>query len=96
MTDRGNPGPTDAGSNDRANPYVGPRPFEEAERHLFYGRDRDARRLTDTIVSAPFSILYAQSGLGKTSLLRTRVIPKLREEEDCRVFFFDNWRDERP
>ena len=63
------------------NPYVGPRTFTEAERGLFFGREREARDLTARIVSERLLLFYAQSGAGKSSLLNTRVIPALRDEE---------------
>ena len=62
------------------NPYVGPRPYERADRHNFYGRDREARELLSLIVSERELLFCAQSGAGKTSLLNARVIPTLEEE----------------
>lgn len=62
------------------NPYVGPQPFTYAQRHLFFGRDREARDLLARIVSERLLLFYAQSGAGKSSLLQTRIIPHLREE----------------
>ncbi len=67
------------------NPYVGPRTFTEAERSLFFGREREARDLTARIVSERLLLFYAQSGAGKSSLINTRVIPRLRDEEGFQV-----------
>jgi hypothetical protein len=67
------------------NPYVGPRTFVEAEAHLFFGREREARDLTARIVSERLLLFYAQSGAGKSSLINTRVIPWLRDEEGFQV-----------
>ena len=63
-----------------AQPYVGPRTFTEKEQHFFFGRDREARDLTARIVSERLLLFYAQSGAGKSSLLRTRLIPQLQEK----------------
>lgn len=78
-----------------AEPYVGPRPFERHERNLFHGRTTDARILCDRILSGRLTILYGQSGLGKSSLLRTRVIPMV-EEHGARAVYFDDWSQSDP
>ena len=63
------------------NPYVGPRTFSERQRHLFFGREREARDLLARVLSERLLLFYAQSGAGKSSLLNTRLIPQLRDEE---------------
>lgn len=67
------------------NPYVGPRTFTEAEHDLFFGRDREASDLCARVLSERLVLFYAQSGAGKSSLINTRLIPKLREEYDYTV-----------
>lgn len=62
------------------NPYVGPRTFDAQEADRYFGRDREALELYHQIVSQRLVLFYAQSGAGKSSLLRTRVIPRLRDE----------------
>lgn len=62
-------------------PYVGPRPFETEQRHLFFGREKEAGDLLAFVVSNPVILFYAISGCGKTSLLNARLIPQLEEEE---------------
>src|SRR5262245_58266736 len=79
----------------RVPPYVGLRPYEEDERELFFGRDRDARLLRNEIFSGPLTLLYAPSGVGKTSLLRTQVIPDLRAQ-GAHVVYFDRWAERDP
>ena len=64
-----------------SNPYVGPRTFSEDQRHLFFGRDREARDLLARVLSERLLLFYAQSGAGKSSLLNTRLIPQLRDEK---------------
>jgi hypothetical protein len=61
------------------NPYVGPRTFTEAQSHLFFGREREARDLCARVLSEKFVLFYAQSGAGKSSLINTRLIPQLRK-----------------
>ena len=41
-------------------PYIGPRPFGEADREIFYGRDREAQELLSLIVSHSETLLYAR------------------------------------
>lgn len=64
-----------------ANPYVGPRTFGVEQRHLFFGREREARDLLGRVLSERLLLFYAQSGAGKSSLLHTRLIPQLQEEK---------------
>jgi hypothetical protein len=63
------------------NPYVGPRPFEEADALAgrYYGREREARDLLALVARERLVLFYAQSGAGKSSLLRASLIPALRD-----------------
>ena len=61
------------------NPYVGPETFTQAQGHLFFGREREARDLLSRVLSERLVLFYAQSGAGKSSLLNARLIPSLRE-----------------
>ena len=63
------------------NPYVGPRTFGYEQRHLFFGREHEARDLLARVLSERLLLFYAQSGAGKSSLLYTRLIPQLQEEK---------------
>jgi hypothetical protein len=56
-------------------PYVGPRPFERSESKLFYGRDKETEVLLSLIISQKVVLVYSASGVGKSSLIRARVIP---------------------
>ena len=65
------------------NRYPGPSPYEDTPEHhcLFSGRDPEIRFLTDQIIACRLTVVFGQSGLGKTSLLQAGVFRKLREEE---------------
>ncbi|RPJ38474.1 MAG: hypothetical protein EHM35_04460, partial [Planctomycetaceae bacterium] len=63
------------------NPYVGPRTFGYEQRHLFFGREREARDLHARVLSERLLLFYAQSGAGKSSMLYTRLIPQLQEKD---------------
>src|SRR6185312_15786472 len=65
---------------DRENPWPGLYPFEESECAFFFGRDREAEELLHYVLDASVAVLYARSGLGKTSLLRAGLFPLLREQ----------------
>lgn len=62
------------------NPYVGPRAFEEKDGHLFFGRDGDVESLLALVLSRRLVLFYAPSGAGKSSLIRAKLIPRLRVE----------------
>jgi tetratricopeptide (TPR) repeat protein len=61
-------------------PYVGPKSFEEKDKHLFFGRDAAANDLFSLIVAHQVVLIYAQSGAGKTSLLNAKIIPSLKSK----------------
>lgn len=61
------------------NPYVGFRSFNEDHQMIFYGRTSEIRDLRSLVIAHPITLLYAQGGAGKTSLIRAGLMPKLRE-----------------
>ena len=63
---------------DDDNPWPGPDSYTEAAQRYFYGRDPDSAELLRLIRLSPFVALYGKSGLGKTSMLRAGVFPRLR------------------
>ena len=58
--------------NDRPgpNPYVGPQPFTTAQSAFFFGRRVEIDVLSDLVMARKAVLLFAQSGAGKTSLMR--------------------------
>ena len=60
------------------NPWPGLLPFTEEIRDYFFGRESDAEELLQSIRRTTLTILYGKSGLGKTSLLRAGLFPRLR------------------
>lgn len=67
-------------------PYVGPRPFERKDRKLFFGRDHEAIQIISLILSNPITLVYSQSGVGKTSIFNTKIIPDLEEHYEFQIF----------
>jgi hypothetical protein len=60
-----------------AKPYKGPESYQVEDAEVFFGRDEEANQLVAKILSSRFTLVYAQSGAGKTSLINARVIPGL-------------------
>ncbi len=54
--------------------------FTSKDAAIFHGRKLDTDRLTSLILTYPLSILYGESGTGKTSLIQAAVLPCLEEE----------------
>jgi len=54
--------------------------FEAADRPIFFGRDEEVNHLVQRIVAHRLTVLFGQSGVGKTSLINAGVIPRLEEE----------------
>ena len=61
--------------------YVGPQPFEQKDKAIFFGRDREARDLLSIVIAHNLVLVYAQSGAGKTSLVNAGLIPLLKEKQ---------------
>lgn len=59
--------------------YPGVRPFEAADKALFFGRDRDIADLYEMIRAERLVVLFGKSGYGKSSLLNAGVLPRLRQ-----------------
>ncbi len=68
--------------------YPGAQPFRDDEfsRRTFFGREPASVALTDQILANRLVIVYAKSGLGKTSLLNAGVAPRLREANSLPLF----------
>ena len=65
----------------QGNPYVGPRPFERnpEDQARFFGRAYEAKQIVAMVLSNPETLVYSQSGAGKTSLFNAQIIPLLEE-----------------
>ena len=54
--------------------------FEAADQPIFFGRDEEAGILQNQIMAHKLTILFGQSGVGKTSLIKAGIIPRLEEK----------------
>ncbi|MGK0185958.1 MAG: formylglycine-generating enzyme required for sulfatase activity/WD40 repeat protein [Verrucomicrobiales bacterium] len=64
---------------DAQHPWLGLLPFREEHTPFFFGRDAETAEIVDRIQENSLTVLYGQSGLGKTSLLLAGVLPQLRK-----------------
>jgi tetratricopeptide (TPR) repeat protein len=59
------------------NPFPGLRPFEPDEDHLFFGREKEIDELLRRLRVSRFLSIIGTSGSGKSSLVRSGLIPSL-------------------
>jgi tetratricopeptide (TPR) repeat protein len=80
--------------------YPGLRPFDDTpiDHMLFFGRDIEKKELMLRILTRRLVVLFARSGLGKTSLINAGVNPLLRENKcvPLKVRFNDSTIDPVP
>lgn len=65
---------------DDTSPWPGLAAFSEQFQRYFFGRTVELEDLFRRVRRETLTVLYAQSGLGKTSLLQAGLFPRLREE----------------
>lgn len=61
------------------NAFRGLRAFEAEHRALFFGREWDIRSVIERLRSEPFVLVSGASGVGKSSLCRAGVLPRVLE-----------------
>lgn len=61
------------------NPFIGLRPFDEEDHHLFFGREEHVDEILERIKSHRFLAIVGTSGSGKSSLVRAGVLPRLEQ-----------------
>ena len=71
--------PPEAATKRPDNPYKFLDYFDERDEPAFAGRDQDIAEMVSKISSNRTLVLFGRSGLGKTSLLKAGVFPRLRE-----------------
>ena len=85
-------------------PFVGLTSYAQENAPFFFGRDAEQRVLISNLRASRLTLLYAQSGAGKSSVLRAGAAAKLaelaRRSVEQRGFaryipvVFSSWRDE--
>ncbi len=87
-----------------AGPYIGLTNFAEEHAALFFGRDAERKVLISNLRASRLTLLHAESGVGKSSLLRAGVAARLRAFAQKTVaaggipayvpVVFSSWRDD--
>jgi WD40 repeat protein len=87
-------------------PYKGLTPFEDSEHDVlfFFGRERERELIEANLMASRLTVLYGETGVGKSSVLRAGVAHHLRSlartnleergEPGLAVAVFDSWRDD--
>jgi tetratricopeptide (TPR) repeat protein len=78
--------------------YPGLRPFRDTDhdRRLFFGRDEETQYILHSILVENLFVLFAKSGLGKTSLIHAGLMALLRQNDLFPVVIRFNDRDKAP
>src|SRR5690242_2502756 len=85
-------------------PYVGLTNYTEEQAGLFVGREAERKTIIGNLRASRLTLLYAESGVGKSSLLRAGVASRLLELADRSLaergsaryvpVVFSSWSDE--
>ena len=75
-----------ASTVDDRNPWLGLASFTEETRGFFYGREDEVAELARRVQRKLLTVLFGQSGLGKTSILRAGLVPRLRGQGYCPIY----------
>jgi hypothetical protein len=81
---------------DAEHPWLGLASFSEETRAYFYGREEEVGELGRRVQRKLLTILFGQSGLGKTSILRAGIVPRLRPEGYCPVYVRIDYSKDSP
>jgi WD40 repeat protein len=92
------------GEHTERSPYQGLAYYTEDDARWFFGRDLERKRIISNLRTSRLTILYAESGVGKSSLLRAGVVARLRKLAEQGVeqrgsakfvpIVFSDWQDE--
>jgi len=77
-------------------PWLGLRSFTEEVEDYFYGRTRELDDLFERVQHRTLTVLFGQSGLGKTSLLRAGLIPQLKKAGYSPVLIRLHYEEDAP
>jgi WD40 repeat protein len=89
------------GASRPPSPYVGLVPYDVGDAAFFFGRSTEVGIVVANLRSAPLTILYGPSGVGKSSLLMAGAVHDLCEEartaaaeSPFAVCVFNSWRED--
>jgi phospholipase C len=75
-------------------PYKGLVPYEEGDARYFFGRDRERRVISAALRASRLTVLYGESGAGKSSVLAAGVAHDLRDDPEYTLVLFRDWHTE--
>jgi tetratricopeptide (TPR) repeat protein len=81
---------------DDRNPWLGLASFTEETQSFFHGREDEVAELARRVQRKLLTVLFGQSGLGKTSILRAGLVPRLRGQGYCPVYVRIAYGNEAP
>jgi len=81
---------------DREHPWLGLHSYSEDTIAYFHGRDEETGELCRRVQRKLLTVLFGQSGLGKTSLLRAGIVPRLRREDYCPIYVRVDYAPDSP
>src|ERR1700676_1926286 len=81
---------------DARTPWLGLASFTEETQSYFYGREDEVAELARRVQRKLLTVLFGQSGLGKTSILRAGLVPRLRSQGYCPVYIRVDYAREAP
>ena len=78
----------------QSNPFKGLWPYGPEDKGTLFGRDRDLVLVQDRIFSGRTTLLFAGSGVGKTSFIRAKIMPELDPDYLC--IYANLWTGAKP
>ena len=75
-----------------SNPFKGLQSFDKTD--ALFGRDQDFTLMRERVYAGRTTLLFAASGVGKTSFLKARLLPDLSGE--FIICYHNEWADEDP
>jgi WD40 repeat protein len=98
------PPPIGATTAQSESPFKGLLPYSEDDARFFFGREPETEIITANLVASRLTLLYGESGVGKSSVLLAGVAHRLGEElkqnlaergePDFAVVVLRSWRDD--
>ncbi|MBA2708424.1 MAG: hypothetical protein H0U59_11540, partial [Gemmatimonadaceae bacterium] len=77
-------------------PWPGLDAFDESAQRFFHGREAEVDELSRHVGESPVTVLFGKSGLGKTSLLKAGLFPRLRARQLLPVYVRLAIREDAP
>jgi WD40 repeat protein len=77
---------TGDGTTDKGNPYKGLLEYRLSDADIFFGRQEAIAEVMERLGNGPLTILHAESGAGKTSLMQAGISPRLIGEGHLPIY----------